>query len=200
MGILTNISSLDVNWHVSGLNVRASGTIEWKGETYELEDAPAYSDHNWGNVFPQAWIWMQGNGFENDPEAAVALAGGPRGIGPIQSPAFMLVYRTSYGLFEFRSQDLNTTFELDLDSDNGRLHIIATKDLERVGVIADVNPNDFHVARVPTLNGMEAGSLQTFKGNFTVNRYRKKNGVWEQVQYQVTKIGVLELGGEYGGF
>ena len=115
MGSLTDVPNLDVNWHVSGLNANVSGTIEWKGEIYTLESVPGYSDHNWGNVFPYAWIWMQAHSFQNEQNTALALAGGIATIGIIESPAFMLIYESSNGRFEFRTQDLNVNFDLELD-------------------------------------------------------------------------------------
>lgn len=35
-----------------------SGWIEWDDQRYEFEDAPSYSEKNWGGSFPQRWFWV----------------------------------------------------------------------------------------------------------------------------------------------
>lgn len=35
-----------------------AGWIEWGGERYEFEDAPSYSEKNWGGSFPLKWFWV----------------------------------------------------------------------------------------------------------------------------------------------
>lgn len=34
------------------------GWIEWDGERFEFEDAPSYSEKNWGGGFPRKWFWV----------------------------------------------------------------------------------------------------------------------------------------------
>lgn len=35
-----------------------SGWIEWDGERFEFENAPSYSEKNWGGGFPRRWYWV----------------------------------------------------------------------------------------------------------------------------------------------
>lgn len=35
-----------------------TGWIEWDGERYEFENAPSYSEKNWGAGFPRKWFWV----------------------------------------------------------------------------------------------------------------------------------------------
>ncbi|CAI8599814.1 unnamed protein product [Vicia faba] len=57
------------------------GWIEWDGERIEFEDAPSYSEKNWGGAFPRKWFWAQCNVFEGDSgEVALTAAGGLRQI------------------------------------------------------------------------------------------------------------------------
>lgn len=35
-----------------------AGWIEWGGKRYEFEDAPSYSEKNWGGSFPLKWFWV----------------------------------------------------------------------------------------------------------------------------------------------
>lgn len=35
-----------------------AGWIEWDGELFEFENAPSYSEKNWGGGFPRKWFWV----------------------------------------------------------------------------------------------------------------------------------------------
>lgn len=35
-----------------------AGWIEWDGERFEFENAPSYSEKNWGGGFPRKWFWV----------------------------------------------------------------------------------------------------------------------------------------------
>ncbi|KAF3776492.1 putative tocopherol cyclase [Nymphaea thermarum] len=59
----------------------AGGWIEWDGELYEFENAPSYSEKNWGDSFPEKWFWVQCNVFQGAPgEVALTIGGGKRKI------------------------------------------------------------------------------------------------------------------------
>lgn len=35
-----------------------SGWIEWDDRKFEFQDAPSYSEKNWGGSFPRKWFWV----------------------------------------------------------------------------------------------------------------------------------------------
>lgn len=35
-----------------------AGWIDWDGERFEFENAPSYSEKNWGGGFPRKWFWV----------------------------------------------------------------------------------------------------------------------------------------------
>ncbi|KAL6532965.1 Tocopherol cyclase, chloroplastic [Orobanche gracilis] len=58
-------------------------STEWDGERIEFENAPSYSEKNWGGGFPRKWFWVQCNVFEGEGargEIALTAAGGLRQI------------------------------------------------------------------------------------------------------------------------
>lgn len=40
-----------------------AGWIEWGDRRYEFEDAPSYSEKNWGGSFPFKWFWVRTSFF-----------------------------------------------------------------------------------------------------------------------------------------
>jgi len=58
----------------------ASGHVSWRGQRYDFESAPAYTEKNWGGAFPSRWFWLQCNAFDGLPGVALTCAGGARGV------------------------------------------------------------------------------------------------------------------------
>ncbi|MBD4018862.1 tocopherol cyclase, partial [Xanthomonas citri pv. citri] len=48
-------------------------------ERYEFQNAPSYSEKNWGGGFPRKWFWVQCNVFKGaSGEVGLTCAGGLR--------------------------------------------------------------------------------------------------------------------------
>lgn len=77
-GWLSSLQIFEPGWQVLMAHGLASGWIEWKGKRYELSQAPAYSEKNWGGAFPQKWFWIQCNCFEGQADLSLTAVGGKR--------------------------------------------------------------------------------------------------------------------------
>ncbi|KAL5698481.1 tocopherol cyclase [Ranunculus cassubicifolius] len=78
-GWLAAFPVFEPHWQVCMAGGVSTGWIEWDGELFEFEDAPSYSEKNWGGAFPKKWFWVQCNKFEGaDGEVALTAAGGLR--------------------------------------------------------------------------------------------------------------------------
>ncbi|KAH9799562.1 Tocopherol cyclase [Citrus sinensis] len=73
-------------WEYSTRPVYGWGWIEWDGERFEFQDAPSYSEKNWGGAFPRKWFWVQCNVFEGATgEVALTAGGGLRQLPVLDS-------------------------------------------------------------------------------------------------------------------
>ncbi|KAK4364902.1 hypothetical protein RND71_016260 [Anisodus tanguticus] len=45
------------HWQVCMAAGLSTGWIEWDGQRYEFQNAPSYSEKNWGGAFPRKWFW-----------------------------------------------------------------------------------------------------------------------------------------------
>ncbi|KAL5698483.1 tocopherol cyclase [Ranunculus cassubicifolius] len=78
-GWLAAFPVFEPHWQVCMAGGLSTGWIEWDGELFEFENAPSYSEKNWGGAFPKKWFWVQCNKFEGaDGEVALTAAGGLR--------------------------------------------------------------------------------------------------------------------------
>lgn len=77
-GWLASYPVFEPHWQITMALARASGTITWKGKTYNFKDMPFYAEKNWGGAFPIKWYWVQCNSFIDQPNLAVTAGGGTR--------------------------------------------------------------------------------------------------------------------------
>ncbi|KAL2631964.1 hypothetical protein R1flu_016650 [Riccia fluitans] len=80
-GWLAAFPVFEPHWQVCMAGGLSSGWIEWGDKRYEFEDAPSYSEKNWGGSFPMKWFWVQCNVFEGTTgDIALTAGGGRRGL------------------------------------------------------------------------------------------------------------------------
>ncbi|KAJ6795620.1 putative tocopherol cyclase, chloroplastic [Iris pallida] len=85
------------HWQICMAGGLSTGWIEWDGELFEFENAPSYSEKNWGGGFPRKWYWVQCNVFEGvSGEVALTAAGGLRKLPGVteyfESPALIGIH------------------------------------------------------------------------------------------------------------
>ena len=79
-GLLSYLPIFEPGWQITLAHGLATGWIEWRGKQYQFNDAPAYSEKNWGGSFPQKWFWLNCNSFENCSDLAMTVGGGIRQV------------------------------------------------------------------------------------------------------------------------
>ncbi|XP_031373715.1 tocopherol cyclase, chloroplastic [Punica granatum] len=80
-GWLAAFPVFEPHWQVCMAGGLSTGWIEWDGKRFEFQNAPSYSEKNWGGAFPRKWFWVQCNVFEGaSGEVALTAAGGLRQI------------------------------------------------------------------------------------------------------------------------
>lgn len=78
-GWLAALPVFEPHWQVCMAGGLSSGWIQWDDRRFEFQDAPSYSEKNWGGSFPKKWFWVQCNVFEGGKgEIALTAAGGRR--------------------------------------------------------------------------------------------------------------------------
>ncbi|KAK3005419.1 hypothetical protein RJ639_016322 [Escallonia herrerae] len=78
-GWLAAFPVFEPHWQICMAGGLSTGWIEWDGERFEFENAPSYSEKNWGGAFPRKWFWVQCNAFNGATgEVALTAAGGLR--------------------------------------------------------------------------------------------------------------------------
>ncbi|MGH1396926.1 MAG: tocopherol cyclase family protein [Trichormus sp.] len=79
-GWLSFLQIFEPGWQILMAHGLASGWIDWNGQIYQFQNAPAYGEKNWGGAFPQKWFWLNCNSFDGEPDLALTAGGGKRGV------------------------------------------------------------------------------------------------------------------------
>ncbi|MBE9144741.1 tocopherol cyclase family protein [Planktothrix mougeotii] len=79
-GWLSFLPIFEPGWQILMAHGLATGWINWNGKRYQFENAPAYSEKNWGGSFPKQWFWVNCNSFNGEPDLALTAGGGQRGV------------------------------------------------------------------------------------------------------------------------
>ncbi|XP_031101652.1 tocopherol cyclase, chloroplastic [Ipomoea triloba] len=117
-GWLAAFPVFEPHWQICMAAGLSTGWIEWDGQRYEFENAPSYSEKNWGDGFPRKWFWVQCNVFEGaDGEVSLTSGGGLRQIpGPGTSDNFenAALIAVHYGgvFYEFVPWNGSVTWEI----------------------------------------------------------------------------------------
>ncbi|XP_042474678.1 probable tocopherol cyclase, chloroplastic isoform X1 [Zingiber officinale] len=78
-GWLAAFPVFEPHWQICMASGLSTGWIEWDGKRFEFENAPSYSEKNWGGGFPRKWFWVQCNVFKGAlGDVALTAAGGLR--------------------------------------------------------------------------------------------------------------------------
>ncbi|MCD6337058.1 MAG: hypothetical protein J7M01_02350, partial [Candidatus Marinimicrobia bacterium] len=65
MGWFTYVPFMKCYHGVVSMRHRVRGTLILNGKEYGFENGIGYIEKDWGRSFPQSWIWMQANPFQN---------------------------------------------------------------------------------------------------------------------------------------
>lgn len=192
MGTLNNIPYLPINWYVGALRATANGTIQWDGNTYHLQDAQLFQDKNWGDYFPEAYVWLQGMNFADGDDSAIFAGGLVNGL-----DAGMFAWRSGDQFYETRSQDLNCLTDIDTDIDQGEVQvtiICGDNGYLLEGFFADCPPATLPA---PQESGFEPYSQMALNGRLRLTRYSLADGQWRVQETATSNVAGIEIAGNY---
>ena len=91
-GVFSSVPFLNQYWTPFYLGGRASGTLQYAGESWTFDNAKLYAERNWGKGFPLRWWWGQAHDF-GDADVCVAFSGGLLSLGSIARDVNGIVVR-----------------------------------------------------------------------------------------------------------
>ncbi|MBN2049713.1 MAG: hypothetical protein JW760_04655 [Spirochaetales bacterium] len=74
MGPYSFVPFMECNHGVVSMDHRVSGKVELNDRPVNFAGGRGYIEKDWGSSFPEAWIWLQCNNFENSPGTSFMLS------------------------------------------------------------------------------------------------------------------------------
>ncbi|MEL6138865.1 MAG: tocopherol cyclase family protein [Cyanobacteria bacterium J06628_6] len=185
-GWLSFLPVFEPGWQVLMAHGLATGWVDWQGQRYEFENAPAYAEKNWGGAFPIKWFWMQCNAFD-EPDLTLTAVGGLRDVLGRQETVGLIGLHSQGQFYPFVSNQDPLTWQVEpwghwaMSARRGPYRVTLT------GRASDVG----NTVRVPTRDGLQFCCRDTTHGHLTLQ-------LFEQDRLIVTArsdLAGLEVGG-----
>ena len=189
-GLLSFLPIIDPGWQVLMAHGLASGYVDWNGTIYRFNDAPAYSEKNWGYSFPERWFWINCNSFNHQKNLALTAAGGTRKLLWWSEEVAIIGIHYQGNFYEFSSTNSNIKSEI---KPWGKWKIEAYNERFKVKLLGTTDLNSTYV-RVPTAKGLLFACRDTLKGELSLEL--KHNDDQTIVRANSNVCG-LEIGGDF---
>ncbi|KAG9147952.1 hypothetical protein Leryth_003541 [Lithospermum erythrorhizon] len=197
-GWLAAFPVFEPHWQVCMAGGLSTGWIEWDGKRYEFQNAPSYSEKNWGDAFPKKWFWVQCNVFEGaGGEVALTAAGGLRelpGLSETYENAALIGVHYDGVFYEFVPWNGVVNWEI---AQWGSWSMSAENETHKVELEATTS-DPGTTLRAPTSEaGLAPACRDTCYGNLSLRVWeRRSDGSNGKVVLDVTSnMAALEVGG-----
>lgn len=190
-GWLSQLQIFEPGWQILMAHGLASGWIEWQGQSYHFEQAPAYSEKNWGGAFPQKWFWLNCNSFAEEPDLALTAGGGRRQVlGWMESVAMIGIHHRGK-FYEFVPWNASVSWEIQpwgswsMRADNRDYWVELTASCDRPGT----------PLRAPTSTGLQYCCRDTMQGQLRLELHQKLQRGSQLLFKATSSLCGLEVGG-----
>ncbi|GAA0139467.1 hypothetical protein LIER_01002 [Lithospermum erythrorhizon] len=197
-GWLAAFPVFEPHWQVCMAGGLSTGWIEWDGKRYEFQNAPSYSEKNWGGAFPKKWFWVQCNVFEGaGGEVTLTAAGGLRelpGLSETYENAALIGVHYDGVFYEFVPWNGVVNWEI---AQWGSWSMSAENETHKVELEATTS-DPGTTLRAPTSEaGLAPACRDTCYGNLSLRVWeRRSDGSNGKVVLDVTSnMAALEVGG-----
>lgn len=190
-GWLSYLPVFEPGWQVLMAHGLASGWVDWQGDRYTFNEAPAYAEKNWGGAFPAKWFWIQCNAFTDHPHLSVTAVAGVREVLAWTENVGLIGIHYEAKFYEFFSPDCTFTWHVE---PWGHWHLSAENDRYRV-MLTGRATDDGTWVRVPTREGLQFLCRDTTHGELHMQLWRRSHSTETLMLETASQLAGLEVGG-----
>jgi hypothetical protein len=200
-GITTYLTAVPLKWYVYTMGSPAEYSVISQSNGLALSgNGYAHQEKNWGALFPEKWIWLQGIAAGN--KARLAMAGGTVPFGPTTIDKWVLTYQSNSTKLEFYSDQLGTEMLKKIDPENGFFEVQAVSYTHTLILKAKSPLSQFSLVSIPTAKGyLRGGAKESFSTEVVVEVYRNSFPFTVRsrnlIERQVFENAALEFGAEF---
>ncbi|CAI9284324.1 unnamed protein product [Lactuca saligna] len=193
-GWLAAFPVFEPHWQICMAGGLSTGWIEWGEERYEFQNAPSYSEKNWGAGFPRKWFWVQCNVFKGaSGEVGLTCAGGLRQL-PGLSETFenAALIGVHYGGIFYEFVPWNGVVEWEV-TQWGYWHVTAYNETHKIELEASTKDPGTTLRAPTTEAGFAAACKDTCTADLTLKIWEKANG--KLILDVTSDMAAVEVGG-----
>jgi hypothetical protein len=153
---------------VLSLKHDVSGYVNWGGRHIGFDNADGYIEKDWGEAFPESWVWMQCG----DKEAAFVCSIAHIPYGLIKFTGLICVLLVNGKQYRFATYNGAKTVSINIRPGNTYVRI------KRRELWLDVNVQnkEYGSLKAPTPGGMDRVISESLTARFNIKLYNR-NGV-----------------------
>ncbi|MCC0176529.1 tocopherol cyclase family protein [Waterburya agarophytonicola K14] len=188
-GLLSYLPIFEPGWQITLAHGLAAGWIEWKGKLYQFDNAPAYSEKNWGGSFPSKWFWLNCNSFVDQSDLAITAGGGIRQVLWWEEEVALIGIHYRGKFYEFAPWNSQVGWEIE---PWGKWQMQAVSSEFEVSLTGVTDSLGTYV-RTPTAKGLVFNCRDTTQGQLDLE-LRDRNG--KLIIKANSNLAGLEVGGD----
>jgi tocopherol cyclase len=190
-GWMSFLQIFEPGWQILMAHGLASGWIDWRGKKYVFNQAPAYSEKNWGGAFPEKWFWLNCNSFELVGDLALTAGGGKRRVLWWMESVAMIGLHYQGKFYEFVPWNSEVSWDIQ---PWGRWQMKAKNHDYQVELIGKTNLLGTRL-RAPTSNGLEFCCRDTMQGELSLELRKVTRRSSQVILRAHSHLCGLEIGG-----
>ena len=175
MGPFSYIPNMECNHGVLSLKNSVRGSIIIDSREHDMNDAVGYMEKDWGEAFPNAWIWLQGNHAQDKNDTAFMCSIASIPFGPANFTGLICVLAA--GGRQYRFATYNGAKIISVKSfENGADVTIGRGGLK---LYIKSRSKSFDKLIGPTRNGMDRTLFESVAGEVELALYKKGKMIFE---------------------
>jgi hypothetical protein len=189
MGYFSYFPDMECNHGILSMKNNVHGQVIIDGVPHSMDNAAGYIEKDWGESFPKAWIWLQGNVSETHPESSFMCSVASIPLGVFSFTGFIGIIDTGERQYRFATYN-SSKIAYIIKKDKGVELLIKRKD-QSIKIAAYTESFDTLIA--PTRNGMDRELYESVSGEIDVELIQNGKTIFE-AHYRGCGIEVSEIG------
>lgn len=165
MGPFSYLPSMQCNHGVLSLRHKVKGFVDYCGKKTEFKDADGYIEKDWGESFPESWIWMQC--CDKDTAFMCSVAKIP--YGPLRFTGLIAVLLIGGEQYRFATYNGAKITSIDITDNNASVEVKRGD----IKLCAEADFGGFADLKAPSKTGMNRSVSESITGNISLTLYKR---------------------------
>ncbi len=189
MGYFSYLPNMECNHGVLSMKNAVYGKVTIDGVMHIMDEAVGYIEKDWGEAFPNAWIWLQGNVSKSYPKSSFMCSVASIPLGVFRFTGLIGIIDTGERQYRFATYNSSKIAHIRKTDKGVELLIKRKKHVLKINAYSE----SFDKLIAPTRNGMDRQLYESVSGEIEVELILDDRTIFE-AHYTGCGIEVSEIG------